>query len=106
MTHRVELSARAAGDVREAYAWIRMHGPADPDAWRAGLEAKLGSLEMFPEGCGLAAENEFVAIELRQTFYGGYRIVFTVRGVTVHVVTIRHGARLPLSRRDLDFDLS
>src|SRR5687767_12557742 len=93
MSFRVELSRRAEADVREAYDYIRVHGPADPDAWRDGLSETLASLERFPEACGYAPEHEFAVEEIRQALYGPYRILFTIRGDEVYVIAIRHGAR-------------
>lgn len=102
MTFRVELSRRAETDIKRAYAYIRKHGPADPNTWKAGLEQKLTGLETFPEACGLAPENEFVKVEVRQALYGPFRIVFTIREQIVFVLTVRHAARLSMSRDELD----
>ncbi|MBI5758161.1 MAG: type II toxin-antitoxin system RelE/ParE family toxin [Planctomycetales bacterium] len=101
MNYTVELTERATNDIRQAYKYIRQHGPAHPDDWKRDLERKLISLEMLPEACGFALENDYCSAELRQTFHGPFRIVFTIRETTVHVLTVRHGARRPLSRRDV-----
>jgi len=93
MRYNVELSARAEADVREIYQYVREHGPANPDRWKAGLAAKLASLEKLPESCGLAPENEHTQATIRQRLYGPFRILFIVRGNTVYVLTVRHGAR-------------
>ena len=58
MTYTVELSARAEADVKQTYNYIREHGPADPNDWKAGLDEKLASLEQFPDWCGFAPEND------------------------------------------------
>ncbi|QDT91475.1 type II toxin-antitoxin system RelE/ParE family toxin [Gimesia algae] len=102
MTFRVELSQRAEADIKSAFAYIRKQGPADPRDWKAGLEQKLAGLETFPEACGLAPENEFVKVEIRQALYGPFRIVFTIREQIVYVLTVRHAARLALPRDELD----
>jgi plasmid stabilization system protein ParE len=101
MRHRVELSSRAAADIREVHSHIRRHGPADPDAWMAGLDRKLETLELFPEACALAPEGERTSATVRQTFYGPYRILFVVREDVVYVVAVRHGARRFLKGDDL-----
>jgi plasmid stabilization system protein ParE len=102
MRYRVELSARAEADLKEAYAYIRQHGPANPEAWKAGLDEKLTSLEAMPERCGVAPESRFARVEVRQTFYANFRILFTIRDQGVFVVTIRHGARRFLGRTEID----
>jgi plasmid stabilization system protein ParE len=101
MAYRVELSARAEADIKEAYAYIREHGPANPDDWKSGLEEKLASLETMPERFGLAPESNLANVAIHQTFYGNFRILFTVREQRVYVVTVRHGARRFLRRKDL-----
>ncbi len=101
MHYRVELSARAEADGKEAYDYIREHGPANPDNWKAGLEEKLASLESIPERFGLAPESRFANVEIRQTFYASFRILFTIREQSVFIVTIRHGARQFLRPADI-----
>ncbi|WP_417391534.1 type II toxin-antitoxin system RelE/ParE family toxin [Gimesia sp.] len=102
MTYRVELSKRAEIDVRKIYAYIRQHGPADPRTWKTGLEIKLSSLEQFPEACGFAPENEFTDQDIRQTLYGPFRIIFTIREPFVFVISIRHAARLTLRQDEIE----
>lgn len=102
MRYRVELSARAEADVKEAYDYIASHGPADPDDWKHGLEQKLTTLEHFPEACGFAPENDFSQAEIRQTLHGPFRIVFTIRDQNVYVITVRHGARRFLRTGDIE----
>lgn len=102
MSYQVELSRQAETDIRKIYAYIREHGPADPRTWKKGLESKLTQLEQFPEACSLAPENDFTSQEIRQTFYGPFRILFTIREQFVFVATVRHAARLELNRDELD----
>ena len=60
------------------------------------MYAKIESLELFPERCSQAPEDEHLPVTIRNTFYGSYRIIFTIRGNVVCVVHIRHGHRQPL----------
>lgn len=102
MQYAVELSARAEADVREIYSYIVAHGPANPDDWKAGLEAKLSSLETMPEACGFAPENEHTSFTVRQLIYRPFRVLFEVRNETVYVLTVRHGARRFLTLDELE----
>jgi hypothetical protein len=58
------------------------------------------SLDTFPEHCPLAPESEFLNAEIHEIFHGHrqykYRILFTVAENEVHVLHVRHGARLAL----------
>jgi plasmid stabilization system protein ParE len=46
-----------------------------------------------------APENRSFKREIRQLLYDQYRILFTIRGRTVRVLHVRHGARIPLGKR-------
>jgi plasmid stabilization system protein ParE len=58
---------------------------------------QIATLANFPERCGLAPESEHFDEEIRQLPYGKrpnvYRILFVIRGDTVHVLHVRHGSR-------------
>src|SRR5687768_9542822 len=100
MAHLVELSDRASGDIRGIYQYIAQHGPANPNSWMAGLDSVLDLLRVFPERCGLAPESRHARCEVRQTFYTGFRILFTIREDVVVVLHVRHGARRFMSRKE------
>ena len=74
--------------------------PEAADRWFNSLYDTIGSLEIFPERCPLAPESEFFKVEIREIFHGRrqhkYRILFTVSKNKVHVLHVRHGARLAL----------
>ncbi len=53
----------------------------------------------MPERCAHAPENRWFKREIRQLLYDQYRILFTIRGRTVRVLHVRHGARLELGKR-------
>ena len=101
MTHEVELSSQAEQDLREIYLYIQEHGPAHPEDWLEGLEKKLVSLKAFPEGCSIAPENDFVEKVIRQTLFGVFRILFTIRAQKVYVITVRHSARKFMTKDEL-----
>ena len=102
MQYKVELSEQAQADIREIYEYIREHGPADPDDWKATLDRKLTSLETFPDACGFAPENEYTELTVRQLLYAPFRILFETDGMSVYVLTVRHGARLSLSQDEIE----
>jgi plasmid stabilization system protein ParE len=98
MTYRIELSANAKADIRDATRWLREQAsPTVVDRWLSGLNRTLKTLRSRPSSHPLAAENDKFPEEIREMLYGKrrikYRIVFTIRGDTVVVLYIRHGAR-------------
>jgi len=101
-------NSRAEADIAEAHAWLAESDPEAADRGFNGLHDTIGSLETFPERCPLAPENKFFNEESRQIFHGRrqqkYRIRFTVAPAAVHVLHVRHGARLALGEPPPDED--
>lgn len=102
---RVIVEPPAQRDIAEAHAWLAERDPDAADRWFNGLYDTIGSLEIFPERCPLAPESRFFNQEIRQLLHGRryhkYRILFTVGRHTVHVLHVRHGARLALGEPPL-----
>jgi plasmid stabilization system protein ParE len=105
MTRRriiVELSARQ--DIAEAHLWLAERSPDAAERWFNSLYETIGSLELFPERCPLAPESGFLNLEIREIFHGRrqykYRILFIVGEGEVHVLHVRHGARLALGETE------
>jgi plasmid stabilization system protein ParE len=98
----VELSARQ--EIAQSYLWLAERSPEAAERWFNGLYDTMGSLELFPERCPLAPENEFFDLEIREIFHGRrqhkYRILFTVCEGEVHVLHVRHGARRVLGESE------
>lgn len=102
MAYHVELSDRAQRDIVAAYDYIAADAPQAAIDFRYGLQAQINFLNIFPERCGLAPEDQYRDETIRQTFYKSYRILFIIRGETVHVVHIRHGARREMTAKETD----
>jgi plasmid stabilization system protein ParE len=102
MAFRVETSAQAERDAEVILEWLRSQHAGDTGIrWFLDMEKAIASLAAFPERCPLAPENARFPFEVRQLLYGRkpnvYRILFTIKGDTVHILHIRHGRRKPLS---------
>jgi plasmid stabilization system protein ParE len=97
MNYKVEITPTAENDVEKAYCYIRDDSPVNAIRWHKKLYEVAETLSRFPEGCGLALENDFVNFEVRQKLYGSYRILFTIDGHRVIVMHVRHAARRMLS---------
>ena len=100
--HNAVTTDLAAAEIEEAYCFIRdRDGPERAASWRRRMYDKVDFLEVFPERCSYAPENDRCRVELRNTFYGEYRIIFTVREDDVVVLHVRHGKRRELSDEEL-----
>jgi plasmid stabilization system protein ParE len=102
MKYQVELSRRAECDVEEAFLYLQKRAPLNAVRWRQGLEAKLRLLDQMPESFAYAPENQDTKIGVRQLLYGRYRILYTVRGSVVFILTVRHGARQFMTAEELE----
>ena len=97
--YRVEVTARAEADIEEAYAWYAARGGGQ---WHRELSRAINTLERFPERCPVALlESQAVGLDIRRLVVGCYNVFLHVDGGTVYVLTVRHGARKRLSKKDL-----
>jgi plasmid stabilization system protein ParE len=100
MKYRVVIEDSAQVDLEDIVLWLAEHSQDAARQWYWRVKDAIHTLCQFPLRCPLAPENKTFQEEIRQLFHGRkphvYRILFTVRGSTVHVLHIRHGARNPL----------
>ena len=101
---RVIVELPAQRDIAEAYLWLAEREPDAAVRWFNRIYDTIGSLEIFPERCPLAPESKTLRTEIREIFHGRrqhkYRILFTVTENEVHVLHVRHGARLALGESE------
>jgi plasmid stabilization system protein ParE len=101
MNYRVEVAQTAKRNAMEAFEWLRERSPVHATRWFNGLAEAVAGLAVMPKRWGLARERRHFNEEIRQALYGRrggvYRILFVVRVDVVHVIHIRHAARLELS---------
>ena len=94
----------AARDIDNAYTWISEQNADAAARWYNRLMEVIFSLDTFPERCPLAPESKSFKQEIREIFHGRrqhkYRILFTVSENEVHVLHVRHGARLALGETE------
>jgi len=102
--YQVIILPAAERDIGEAYEWLEERDADAAIRWYNQLLDVIFSLDIFPERAPLAPENKFLKTEIREIFHGRrrhkYRILFTVSENEVHVLHIRHGARLTLGETE------
>lgn len=91
---RVRITRTAERDIEEIWSFIAQDSPEEASRFIRRLESQIATLERFPERCPLIPENESLGTRYRHLLYGSYRSVFRLRGKTVYVLRIIHGARL------------
>lgn len=100
MSYRIEIEPEAEAGIDEAYHWLFERSPESAERWRQQLAEKLQSLAENPERCPLAHEERSIERGIREILFGRrrgiYRILFDIRGDTVRILHVRHGARRSL----------
>lgn len=93
--YAVVFEESAQQDVRRSYDWgCRSWGRKEANQWIRQVRAKVSrQLSLVPRGFPLAPENDEFVEEIRQMMVGRYRVLFTIKKRTVHVLHIR-GAHL------------
>ena len=106
MRFRVVIQPPAKLDIEAAYLYLREFSVGAANKWLNGIEKAIRSLEMWPRRFGLARESREFPEEIRQLIYGKrsgrYRILYVIRGRTVHVLHVRHGARRTLGPDEVE----
>jgi plasmid stabilization system protein ParE len=98
MTHRILVEPTAERGIREAFRYIEGNrSRAAAIKWFNALDKKIQTLSKYPLRCPLAAESDKFPEDIRELLHGPkrqkYRILFTIRDDTVHVLYVRHAAR-------------
>lgn len=90
----VEITASAEGDISEIWEYIARDKPDAATEFILQLEARIDSLEKYPERCQLVPENELLGTGYRHLVYGNYRTVFKITGKRVIILRVINGSRL------------
>lgn len=100
MKYEVRLTELAHAEADFAFKWIEQSSPTSAIEWFNGLVDAVGSLSSMPERCVVAPESEEVGQEVRQLFYGKYRILFSIEKQTVFILHVRHGRQKYLAKEN------
>lgn len=89
--YAVVFEESAQTDVRRSYDWgCRVWGKKETQRWVRELRAAVTKqLSLFPKGFPIAPEADEFYREIRQIVVGRYRVLFTIRKRTVHVLHIK-----------------
>jgi len=105
--YQVVITRPAEADIRTAYEWWRDHRSADEARrWYENIFPAIDALRDWPEACPPAPETDLHPNGLRQLHFGigrrpTHRIVFTIEGLEVIILRVRHTAQRDLRLRDL-----
>lgn len=109
MAFRVEISPEALGNLDEIAVHIQQHGGFESaERWFNGMLVAIRSLGEMPGRCPLADESDDLQTEVRLLLYGKrnrrYKVYFAIHhaSATVRVFHIRHWARKPVEKSELE----
>ena len=105
MTYRVIISPEAERDIVEVVEYFWNVDILTILDWKDRIRASILDLAYLPRRFGLADEADDVGRPIRVRLFGkrrgAWKIYYVIEGDEVHILRIRRGSRLPLSRRDL-----
>ncbi|MFY9342164.1 MAG: type II toxin-antitoxin system RelE/ParE family toxin [Planctomycetota bacterium] len=85
----------AETDAQRIMLWkLKHHSARAAHSFVTAYDSALASLTRSPRRCRRAPEADSLGDEVRHLLLGEYRIIFRVSGSVVHVLHVRHGARL------------
>lgn len=106
MRYTVLIQPPAELDIEATFLYLRDRSPSSARKWMDGIHKAIKSLARMPGRFGLARESSEFTEEIRQIIYGRrsgrYRILYIVRGRTVHILHVRHGAQDELPTEELE----
>ena len=109
MAFRVEISPEALENLDAIAAHIQEHGSFESaERWFNGILVAIRSLSEMPSRCPLADESDDLQAEVRLLLYGKrnrrYKVYFAIHhaSTTVRVFHIRHWARKPVEKSELE----
>jgi plasmid stabilization system protein ParE len=97
MALRLRVTQEAKDNVAGISAYIAKDSPANARRWRLRSRERIRSLKDLPVRHEIAYPASVVGRDVRQALFGVYRILYTVQGDDVTVLSVRHGARQPLT---------
>jgi toxin ParE1/3/4 len=89
----VRFTPSARSQFLSAVTFIYRENPAAAVAFRRRAETALSRLERFPQAGRVLPE--FPDLPFREVVVAPYRFFYRVKGKTVWIVAVRHGAQLP-----------
>ncbi|MHB1081387.1 MAG: type II toxin-antitoxin system RelE/ParE family toxin [Prosthecobacter sp.] len=105
MSFEIEYTAHAQCELEDVYLWIKARAPVSAARWRDDLIAKVESLASDPGRHRIAPESRRFPVEIRQLLFrkhrSQFRILFTISGKRVVILSVRHHSRKPLEEGDL-----
>ncbi len=103
MSYRIVIQPQAEQDLKNATRFLLYRSRSSTVAmrWLRGIRSKINTLKTTPHRCPIDPDSAVYGQEVRVLLYGKrhgvYRVLFTIRGDAVLVLTVRHSAQRRLA---------
>jgi plasmid stabilization system protein ParE len=95
--YAVVIEPAALHDMEMIFAWTRdRFGKGQAAHYQTRLKQSLRALKEMPERNPIAPESAYLGETTHQQMHHPFRVLFVIRKPRVHVLYIRHAARLPV----------
>ncbi len=101
MTLPIRLTREAKENISAISRYISQDSAVSAYQWRERIRKKLRALKDFPTRHELVFSASEGGRDVRHTFFGAYRILYPIDVDAVVVLTVRHGARRPLTAEEV-----
>lgn len=101
MARRVRLTDEALSQIEAIRDYIAKDSPLNSARWLESLQRRMELIARSADSHGILYTPEQAGLEVRQTFYGTYRILYSIDGDIVHILSVRHGARRAMGPDEL-----
>ena len=97
MNYTVRVAQEAKDNIAGISSYIAKDSSTNAHRWRSVMRERIRSPQSFPERHEVVYTADVAGREVRHTFVGVYRVLYTIEDYEVIVLSVRHGARQPLT---------
>ena len=101
MSHSVVIAKEAKDNITAISSYIAQDSPSNALRWRQRIRERIRSLQNFPARHEIAYRAETSDSKCGMRYFGVYRILYVVEVERVVVISVRHGARRPLTHDEV-----
>ena len=101
MARSVRLTDEAINHIEAIREFIAKDSPLNSVQWLDKLRSRIEFMGHSAESHAVLYTPNQAGLEVRQTFCVTYRILYSIDGDIVHVLSVRHGARRPMGPDEL-----
>jgi len=87
--YNIDISEIAEADIEEIFEFIALDSPKNALNWYFKVKDKIQSLEIMPDRCPKAPENELTDFIIYHLIIGNYRALYRIENNAVQILHVR-----------------